>query len=84
MRHGVRGGRRANTPLRRELDKQASSFTKILLNILRSQGVRGLYKGMESKILQTVLTSALMLVIYEKIHRWVCGVLLLGRGVPKK
>ena len=33
----------------------------------RHQGVGGLYKGMEAKLFQTVLTAALMFVAYEKI-----------------
>lgn len=33
----------------------------------RKYGVMGLYKGLEAKLLQTVLTAALMFVVYEKI-----------------
>ena len=33
----------------------------------RRHGVWGLYKGLEAKLLQTVLTAALMFVVYEKI-----------------
>lgn len=33
----------------------------------RRYGVLGLYKGLEAKLLQTVLTAALMFVVYEKI-----------------
>lgn len=33
----------------------------------RRHGVLGLYKGLEAKLLQTVLTAALMFVVYEKI-----------------
>lgn len=33
----------------------------------RKHGVLGLYKGLEAKLLQTVLTAALMFVVYEKI-----------------
>lgn len=35
----------------------------------RRHGVLGLYKGLEAKLLQTVLTAALMFVVYEKIMR---------------
>lgn len=38
-----------------------------LLYCFRSNGFRGLYKGMEAKLLQTVLTAALMFMVYEKI-----------------
>ncbi len=33
----------------------------------RRHGLLGLYKGLEAKLLQTVLTAALMFVVYEKI-----------------
>ena len=33
----------------------------------RKHGFLGLYKGLEAKLLQTVLTAALMFVVYEKI-----------------
>ena len=38
----------------------------------------GVYKGLEAKMLQTVLTAALMFVLYEKISQFVF-LLLLGR-----
>jgi adenine nucleotide transporter 17 len=83
MRHGG-GGRNAGVKsLRKDLANQDNRFTKVLMNILKTHGVKGLFKGMESKILQTVLTSALMFVIYEKIHRWVRSVMLAGRALPK-
>ncbi|KAE8573657.1 peroxisomal membrane protein PMP34 [Halyomorpha halys] len=44
---------------------------KILLYILRKDGLNGLFKGMEAKILQTVLTTALMFTCYEKIAAFV-------------
>ncbi|KAI5694994.1 hypothetical protein M8J75_009248 [Diaphorina citri] len=43
------------------------SMIDILVYIFKYEGVRGLYKGAEAKILQTVLTAALMFVTYEKI-----------------
>lgn len=33
----------------------------------RRFGLVGLYKGLEAKLLQTVLTAALMFLVYEKI-----------------
>jgi adenine nucleotide transporter 17 len=48
-----------------------ASVGEIIQAILRKYGVQGLFKGMESKILQTVLTSALMFTIYEKIAAFV-------------
>lgn len=48
-------------------DKKSQSMLQSLLDILRLNGFKGLYKGMEAKLLQTVLTAALMFLVYEKI-----------------
>uniref|UniRef100_T1IIK0 Peroxisomal membrane protein PMP34 n=1 Tax=Strigamia maritima TaxID=126957 RepID=T1IIK0_STRMM len=51
-------------------------------HILRTQGIQGLFKGLEAKLLQTVLTAALMLVCYEKIAAFVFRILRAqGRSV---
>lgn len=47
--------------------QKANSMVDILLYIFKYEGVRGLYRGVEAKIWQTVLTAALMFVAYEKI-----------------
>ncbi|KAJ8383985.1 hypothetical protein AAFF_G00212290 [Aldrovandia affinis] len=39
----------------------------LLMDRIRRHGVRGLYKGLEAKLLQTVLTAALMFVVYERL-----------------
>ncbi|KAM9391873.1 peroxisomal membrane protein PMP34 isoform 1-T1 [Pholidichthys leucotaenia] len=39
----------------------------LLVNKVRKYGVLGLFKGLEAKLLQTVLTAALMFLLYEKI-----------------
>ncbi|XP_028311495.1 peroxisomal membrane protein PMP34 [Gouania willdenowi] len=44
-----------------------SNILTLLMDRIRRNGVLGLYKGLEAKLLQTVLTAALMFVIYEKI-----------------
>ncbi|XP_012223433.1 peroxisomal membrane protein PMP34 [Linepithema humile] len=49
---------------------------QILFYILKKQGISGLYKGMEAKLLQTVFTAALMFLAYEKIARFVFRILL--------
>lgn len=49
---------------------------QILAYILKKQGIAGLYKGLEAKLLQTVLTAALMFLAYEKISRFVFRILL--------
>ncbi|ODN05079.1 Peroxisomal membrane protein PMP34 [Orchesella cincta] len=51
--------------------RKDASLLEIIQAILQRHGLKGLFKGMESKILQTVLTSALMFVIYEKIAAFV-------------
>ncbi|XP_073968697.1 peroxisomal Membrane Protein 34 isoform X1 [Rhodnius prolixus] len=48
-----------------------SGTIQLLIYIIRRQGVKGLYKGMEAKLLQTVLTTALMFMTYEKIAAFV-------------
>ncbi|CAN7937246.1 unnamed protein product [Ixodes hexagonus] len=47
----------------------------MLLHIARTQGPAGLYRGLEAKLWQTVLTAALMFVAYEKIVRFVMRLL---------
>ncbi|XP_011636570.1 peroxisomal membrane protein PMP34 [Pogonomyrmex barbatus] len=49
---------------------------QLLIYILKKQGISGLYKGMEAKLLQTVFTAALMFLTYEKIARFVFRILL--------
>ncbi|XP_068606182.1 peroxisomal membrane protein PMP34 [Brachionichthys hirsutus] len=44
-----------------------SSVIALLMDRIKTHGVLGLYKGLEAKLLQTVLTAALMFVVYEKI-----------------
>lgn len=39
----------------------------LLVNRVRKYGMLGLFKGLEAKLLQTVLTAALMFLLYEKI-----------------
>ncbi|KAK1799427.1 hypothetical protein P4O66_007663 [Electrophorus voltai] len=43
------------------------SVLSLLMDRIKRNGVLGLYKGLEAKLLQTVLTAALMFVVYEKI-----------------
>ncbi|XP_038836855.1 peroxisomal membrane protein PMP34-like [Salvelinus namaycush] len=43
------------------------SVMHLLINRVRKNGMLGLFKGLEAKLLQTVLTAALMFLLYEKI-----------------
>ncbi|KAF7666400.1 hypothetical protein LDENG_00107730 [Lucifuga dentata] len=44
-----------------------SNIFSLLMDRIKRHGVFSLYKGLEAKLLQTVLTAALMFVVYEKI-----------------
>lgn len=54
---------------------------RLLVNRVRKYGVLGLFKGLEAKLLQTVLTAALMFLLYEKIVRSTFRVMGLHRAV---
>ncbi|RXN06693.1 peroxisomal membrane PMP34-like protein [Labeo rohita] len=43
------------------------NVVSLLMDRIKRHGPLGLYKGLEAKLLQTVLTAALMFVVYEKI-----------------
>jgi hypothetical protein len=47
-----------------------------LLKIYKDEGVKGLYKGMDAKLLQTCLTSAFMFLFYERIARLIFQLVL--------
>ncbi|XP_046659272.1 peroxisomal membrane protein PMP34 [Homalodisca vitripennis] len=53
-----------------------AGMVELIVYILKKFGVAGLYKGMEAKVLQTVLTAALMFAVYEKIAHFVFKVML--------
>ncbi|RZF39653.1 hypothetical protein LSTR_LSTR001174 [Laodelphax striatellus] len=59
----------------KELHRDAGTLD-LILYILRIYGPMGLYRGMEAKILQTVMTAALMFSAYEKITGFVFKILL--------
>ncbi|GIX74053.1 peroxisomal membrane protein PMP34 [Caerostris darwini] len=44
---------------------------QVFAYIIRTSGVKGLYKGLEPKVLQTTLTAAFMFLCYEKIVAYV-------------
>nr|XP_023672306.1 peroxisomal membrane protein PMP34-like isoform X1 [Paramormyrops kingsleyae] len=43
------------------------SVVYLLSSRIRKHGIMGLFKGLEAKLLQTILTAALMFLLYEKI-----------------
>lgn len=48
----------------------------LLLLIVRQHGAKALFSGLEAKLLQTVLTAALMFMTYEKIVKFVFMLLM--------
>lgn len=54
---------------------------QVLVYVVRNFGVLGLFKGLESKLLQTVLTAALMFMAYEKISTLVFQLMRLNQQV---
>lgn len=63
---------------------QNAGIITLMLYILRLQGPKGLFKGLEAKLLQTVLAAALMFVCYEKIAAAVFAVLMGRRRLVVK
>ncbi|KAG7175068.1 Peroxisomal membrane protein PMP34-like [Homarus americanus] len=63
---------------------QKAGLITIMMYIIRKYGFRGLFKGLEAKILQTVLTAALMFVCYEKIAGFVFAILVGNRKTVMK
>ena len=56
----------------------------ILVSFYRKYGMLGLFKGLEAKLLQTVLTAALMFLLYEKIASCTFRVMGLSSNHHKK
>lgn len=59
-----------------QLQKSFQLIIDLFSCLRRRYGVAGLYKGMEAKVLQTILTAALMFAVYEKIAHFVFKVML--------
>ncbi|NWZ21647.1 PM34 protein, partial [Asarcornis scutulata] len=62
----LRFGRHRLNPENRTLGSLKNVFY-LLRERVRRFGLMGLYKGLEAKLLQTVLTAALMILVYEKL-----------------
>ncbi|XP_058510359.1 peroxisomal membrane protein PMP34 [Solea solea] len=60
------------------------TIRRLLASRLRMYGVLGLFKGLEAKLLQTVLTAALMFLLYEKIVSCTFSVMGLSNNYNKK
>ncbi|KAF4522934.1 hypothetical protein B566_EDAN012629 [Ephemera danica] len=59
--------------------KKNANMIELTVYIIRLSGVKGMFKGMEAKILQTILTAALMFVAYEKITAFVFQLMRMDR-----
>lgn len=51
----------------------------MFLSIVDKYGIAGLFRGLEAKLLQTVMTAALMFMAYEKIVKTVSSLLIRKR-----
>ncbi|KAL6102896.1 slc25a17 [Pungitius sinensis] len=60
-----------------------TNIFSMLMDRIKRYGVLGLYKGLEAKLLQTVLTAALMFVVYEKITAATFKVMGLNKKVKQ-
>lgn len=61
-----------------------SFFSVLTILCCRKYGMLGLFKGLEAKLLQTVLTAALMFLLYEKIASCTFRVMGLSTNHYKK
>ncbi|XP_041362477.1 peroxisomal membrane protein PMP34-like [Gigantopelta aegis] len=60
------------------------SMLDAIMHLTKTHGVQFLYKGMEAKLLQTILTAALMFVAYEKIAAFIFHMLGEQLVIPKR
>lgn len=59
----------------------STSMLDVFQDVIRSFGIPGLYKGMETKLYQAVLTSAIMFLAYERIISSVHKVFRSGKAI---
>lgn len=60
-----------------QVEESKLKFLNFVLKVLKDQGVAGFYKGIEAKLVQSVLTSALLFATKEKVFEVVVKVLKL-------
>ena len=53
----------------KDADTKYSSILDGFRKILKSEGISGLYKGIESKLVQSVTTAALMFMFKEQFYK---------------
>ncbi len=49
---------------KQHINREKKNWTKILEEIIHSDGIKGLFKGLKPKLIQTVLNSALLLMLF--------------------
>ncbi|GFS51178.1 transposable element Tcb1 transposase [Trichonephila clavipes] len=77
-------GRRCETCLAYGTEKlKKMTMIQIFAYIIRTSGMKGLYKGLEPKLLQTTLTAAFMFLCYEKIVAYVFYLMGVYRPIRK-
>lgn len=57
-------------------DVQNMSVLQALVRQFKTYGLKGLYNGLECKLWQTVLSTALMYLMYEKLTRFIFNLLI--------
>ncbi|KAM4634797.1 peroxisomal membrane protein PMP34 [Polymixia lowei] len=77
----LRFGQLKETTDKSQLLTSLRTIKCLLINRVRKYGVLGLFKGLEAKLLQTVLTAALMFLLYEKIANSTFRVMGLNKSV---
>ncbi|KAM6904871.1 peroxisomal membrane protein PMP34 isoform 2-T2 [Xenentodon cancila] len=73
-----------NTTEKSKLLSSMKTIKWLLVKRTRKDGMLGLFKGLEAKLLQTVLTAALMFLLYEKIASCTFRVMGLSNNHFKK
>ncbi|XP_040047811.1 peroxisomal membrane protein PMP34 [Gasterosteus aculeatus] len=63
----LRFGQFSESAVESKLRSSLRTIKCLLVNRVRTYGMLGLFKGLEAKLLQTVLTAALMFLLYENI-----------------
>ncbi|XP_061567520.1 peroxisomal membrane protein PMP34 isoform X2 [Cololabis saira] len=80
----LRFGQFNTTTEKSKLLSSMKTIKWLLVNRTRKDGMLGLFKGLEAKLLQTVLTAALMFLLYEKIANSTFRVMGLSNNHFKK
>lgn len=80
----LRFGQFNTTTEKSKLLSSLGTIKRLLLSRTRKHGMFGLFKGLEAKLLQTVLTAALMFLLYEKIASCTFKVMGLNNNHYKK